>query len=233
MVELVKENNQKSEFELDSLKKYAFNHFFWENQLLIDFRDNKLVLDDLKIFFSQYYYYSKRFIQLLASMMVKCDIPELNRSLIENLWEESGEEDSSKSHPLLFRDFLKNALYIENVNDVKTHDFSKVFFNNYLNLCMNSSPLQCSAILAFATEGIIPKLYNIFRSNMLNLNIPENDLEFFTVHIECDDGHAESLEKIVKHYAKFDSEWEKTCKSAIDVALNLRDNFFEEVRLVF
>jgi len=39
------------------------------------------------------------------------------------------------------------------------------------------------------------------RAGLLNVGIPDNELEFFDIHIACDDAHALALETVMMSYA--------------------------------
>ena len=222
--------NQSSREGLQALHDFVDSHAFWSNSVLLAMQNGSLTKEQYSFFFSQYYFYSKSFTRILSTMMVKCDDDNLRRELIDNLWEEAGESDASQSHPMLFRRFLSRAMDVESILNLEQKDYTDAFTNEYIALCMDATPLECAAILAFATEGLVPRLYTIFKMGMSKIGINEDDLEFFTVHIGCDDGHAEVLEDIVAYYSGQDG-WEEACKNAINKAMILRGLFFADIHL--
>ena len=65
-------------------------------------------------------------------------------------------------------------------------------------------------------------------SGMKKVGLSDEDLKFFHLHMECDDEHAETLEEILLDY-KDHPNWKQRSLAALDYALNLRLQFFEEI----
>jgi hypothetical protein len=85
-----------------------------------------------------------------------------------------------------------------------------------------------SAWLSLGTEGIVSRMYEIMVRGMRQAGIPNEELEFFHIHIACDDEHAETLSDLMCSYADR-TGWFETCKRAADEALSLRANFFNHL----
>ena len=70
------------------------------------------------------------------------------------------------------------------------------------------------------------RMYSVLVEGLLQAGAEERHLEFFRIHIGCDDEHAETLEKMMCSY--FDEpDWFSTCERAMDYALTLRRRFFD------
>jgi pyrroloquinoline quinone (PQQ) biosynthesis protein C/mannose-6-phosphate isomerase-like protein (cupin superfamily) len=214
-------------YKSDTLKSVYSKHPIWENPLLLACENNLLTKSDLTYLFSQYYFYSQNFTRLIAVILGKCDNDYYRCKLIENLWEESGGIEFEKRHSEIFHQFLKNSLNLD-TKKIKFAAFSKQFFNDYFQLCQAASPAECAAILAFATEGIVARLYKIFKTGLLNAGILEEQLAFFNLHIACDDEHAETLKELSFSYQD-ETNWLFKSKEAIITALDIRDNFFKQI----
>lgn len=211
----------------NSLYEGVKNHKIWQNPLLEACEKGKLTKYDFKILFSQYYLYSKNFTKLLAVALLKSDSDFDRSKITENLWEEAGEKKREDRHAEIFRQFLVNELDIK-PEQIHFESYTHLYVQSYLDLCMKSEPLECFAMLAFGTEGIVSRLYTILRKGMLLAGILQENLKFFNLHIECDDDHALTLEEIALSFS-YEKNWEEKAEIAINKILDLRDQFFTNI----
>ncbi len=133
----------------------------------------------------------------------------------------------SQRHAEIFRRFLRDGLGVD-VGNVDFMDASRFFVREYLDFCIRSHPAAGSAFLSMGTEGIVPRMYAVLLDGLLKAGLGEEHAGFFRIHMECDDAHAETLEKIMTSYAHL-PDWYSTCFSAMDYALSLRARFFEQL----
>lgn len=222
-------NNKVNEsyYSLNYLYSVKDNHKIWRNPLLLACSNGELSIDDFKFIFSQYYLYSKNFTKLLAIGMLRCDSDYHRSELSKNIWEEGGGQDVELRHSEIFRKFLTKGLGID-LESIKFESYSKYFLNQYIDICLDSRPDECAAILAFSTEGIVSRLYQILKHGLLNAKVSDYDLEFFNIHIACDDDHAKTLADITLSYCD-QAHWIERCELAINGALDLRDEFFNQI----
>ena len=216
-----------SDAELKELEHFQAEHPIWDCRFIRACRAGLITLDDFKHVFSQYYRYSKNFTRYLTALMTNCESDYYRSKLSENLWEEGGGADPEKRHAELFRRFLTDALGVD-PREIQYQSFADVFFHQYLDFCRNSSALAGSAFLSLGTEGAIARLYGYFCEGLLKAGIPEEQLLFFRLHMECDDEHAVTLAELMRSYSNVPG-WFDQCKEAIDHALNLRRQFLDDV----
>lgn len=212
---------------VDDLNEFVQHHPFWHNRLFSACVAGELSREDFSYIFSQYYLYSKNFTRYIAGVMANCEKDYFRAELTKNLWEESGQGDQL-SHAQIFRNFLQKTLGIQDLDDIQYADFTKNFTQAYSESCMQSNAIWGSAWLSLGTEGIVSRMYQIFVEGMLKAGIPNGDLEFFHIHIGCDDEHAETLAELMCSYSD-QAGWLELCKRAADQALSLRANFFEHL----
>lgn len=212
---------------LNRLHDLQTHHEFWSNRLFRACRQGHLSFEDFQFIFSQYYLYSRNFTRYIAALMANSDNDYYRSRLSENLWEEGGGADPEKRHAELFRKFLREALSIK-LATVEYQDFTYYFSREYLDFCLNSHPMSGSAFLSLGTEGIVAKMYSIFVEGMLKAGIENSELEFFHIHMECDDEHAITLEQMMLSYSD-EPGWYNSCVRAMDRALTLRRRFFENL----
>lgn len=202
-------------------------HPFWSNRLFTACAAGTLTRDDFKFIFAQYYLYSKNFTRYLAALMANCDNDYHRSRLSENLWEEGGGIAPEKRHAEIFRRFLSDGLEID-VSNIDYLDSTRFFVREYLDFCMHSHPGAGSAFLSLGTEGIVARMYGILLDGLLKAGIPEEHTTFFRLHMECDDEHAETLEKIMLSYAST-PDWYNTCYRSMNYALGIRQRFFDKL----
>ncbi len=210
---------------LDNLNHFAKNHPFWNNRLFVACLAGELTRNDFTYIFSQYYLYSKNFTRYIAGVMANCDKDNFRAKLTQNLWEESGEE-SRVSHAEIFRDFLKNSLGVADLSQIEYEDFTRNFVEIYLENSVQADPIWGSAWLSLGTEGIVSDMYQIMVAGMRQAGFDDTELEFFHIHIGCDDEHAETLAELMCSYADTPS-WYDKCFQATDRALTARAHLFD------
>jgi pyrroloquinoline-quinone synthase len=216
----------RSSAGLEELENFQAEHPLWDCRLIRACRAGLLTKEDYKHIFSQYYRYSKNFTRYLTALMTNCESDYYRSRLSENLWEEGGGADPDKRHAELFRRFLRDALGVD-LETIEYQSFANDFFHQYLDFCRNSSALAGSAFLSLGTEGAISRLYGYFCEGLLKAGIPDEQLSFFRLHMECDDEHAITLAELMRSYAH-EPGWFEQCKSAIDHALNIRKQFLDD-----
>jgi quercetin dioxygenase-like cupin family protein/pyrroloquinoline quinone (PQQ) biosynthesis protein C len=212
---------------LAALQALRDRHAFWDSALLTACTRGTLSREDFKFIFSQYFGYSRNFTRYLAAAMANCGDDYCRSRLTENLWEESGEKDIERRHAQIFRRFLRDGLAID-IERIEFLPTTERFTREFLDFCLRSHPLASSAFLSLGTEGIVSRMYSVLVEGLLQAGVEERHLEFFRIHIGCDDEHAETLEKMMCSYVH-EPDWFNTCARAMDYALGLRQRFFNDL----
>ena len=213
--------------QLTRLHVAESEHPFWDNRLFRACAAGAFTKDDFRFFFSQYYLYSQSFTRYLAALMASCENDLYRARLAENIWEEGGGSSPERRHAEIFRSFLVKGLGVD-VDDIDFMDATRFFVREYLEFCRSAHPLAASAFLSLGTEGIVPRMYAVLVDGLLKAGIRDEHTAFFRIHMECDDDHAETLERMMVSYART-ADWFDTCLRAMDYALTLRQRFFEQL----
>ena len=210
---------------LDELRACRDEHPLWRNQLFQACEAGTLDREDLKYVFSQYQLYSRNFTRYISALMANCESDLFRARLSENLWEEGGGCAPEKRHAELFRRFLRDALgVLPEHTEFDMH--TQYFAHEYLRFCQVSDALAGSAFLSLGTEGIVARMYTVLMRGLTRAGVPEDELEFFKIHIQCDDDHAETLEQLMLSY-RDQPNWFERCREAMNRALDLRLQFFD------
>jgi pyrroloquinoline quinone (PQQ) biosynthesis protein C/quercetin dioxygenase-like cupin family protein len=212
---------------LTELHNLRNKHPFWNNPLFRACSAGALTIEDFHFIFSQYYLYSKNFTRYLAAIMANCEDDLFRAHLSENMWEEGGGAAPEKRHAEIFRQFLRDGLSID-IENIEYMDFTRHFTQEYLNYCLRSNSAAASAFFSLGTEGIVARMYGIFTEGLIKAGIDDLHLEFFRIHMECDDEHAATLEEMMLSYSNT-SDWYNTCLDAMNHALDLRLCFFNNL----
>jgi pyrroloquinoline quinone (PQQ) biosynthesis protein C/quercetin dioxygenase-like cupin family protein len=210
---------------LHELRALRDQHPLWNCRLFRLFENGTLDRGDLKYIFSQYQLYSRSFTRFISAVMANCDSDLFRAQLSQNLWEEGGGCAPERRHAELFRRFLRDALGVT-PEDTEFEVYTQHFVREYLSFCLAGDAAAGSAFLSLGTEGIVPRMYTIFMTGLRAAGLRADELEFFQLHVECDDDHAETLEQMMLSYAA-EPRWFDTCKRAMTRALDLRLQFFE------
>jgi pyrroloquinoline quinone (PQQ) biosynthesis protein C/mannose-6-phosphate isomerase-like protein (cupin superfamily) len=212
---------------LARLRSMRDEHAFWGNRLFKACDAGTLTRDDFRFIFSQYYCYSRNFTRYISAVMVNCEDDYFRSRLTENLWEESGEKDLERRHAQIFRRFLQDGLSID-IGAIEFLDCTKQFTREFLDYCLHSHPMASSAFLSLGTEGLVNRMYQSLVRGLERAGVEDRHLEFFHIHIGCDDEHAVTLENLMCSYSA-EPGWFDACLRAIEQALDLRRRFFESL----
>ena len=216
------------EHQLAALHAMQHEHPLWNCRLLTAFAQGALTREDVRHVFSQYHMYSSSFTRFIAAVMASCESDLFRAQLAQNLWEEGGGCEPSRRHAQIFRNFLRNSLGIDDVDRIVYAPHTRYFVREYLTQAQRADAVFGAAFLSLGTEGIVSRMYDVIRSGLILAGIPESELEFFDIHIACDDEHAVTLENMMLSYAG-QPGWFDACAGAMKRALDLRMEFFESL----
>jgi mannose-6-phosphate isomerase-like protein (cupin superfamily)/pyrroloquinoline quinone (PQQ) biosynthesis protein C len=214
--------------QLAALRRLQAEHAFWRCPLLVGFQQGAFSREDLRYVFSQYHLYTSSFTRFIAAVMASCESDLFRAQLSENLWEEGGGCAPDRRHAQIFRNFLRTSLGIEDIDTIDYAAYTRHFVREYLTQSKRAEPMADAAFLSLGTEGIVARMYEMMRTGLRRAGIPDGELEFFDIHIACDDAHAATLENMMLSYAR-QPGWFDTCAAAMDRALELRTEFFDNI----
>ena len=214
--------------QLAELHRRQAEHPFWSSKLLAGFAQGAFSKADLAYIFSQYHLYSKSFTRFIAAVMANCDNDLFRSQLSENLWDEGGGCEPERRHAQIYRNFLTGALGVADPAAITYESYTHNFVREVLVACLRAEPMAGAAFLSLGTEGIVPRMYQLMLSGLRGAGLADDQLEFFHIHISCDDEHALTLENMMLSYADHPG-WFDACAAALDHALTLRAEFFANI----
>lgn len=231
MNELLSKKNEK---QIDKFMSIANSHPIWQCDLLTNMKKGRYSQHELAFIFQQHYYYSINFTRLLCLVAGHFDKSAHRAIIIENMYEEAGEEDINSRHSILMRNFLQRVSG-QDTGLENFEYFTKYYVNRCIDYIKHCKPIEAAAFMAWGTEGVIPKLYQIFIHSLDAIGFSPQDYTYFQLHIECDDGHHDALASIVTDIMNTESKHHsmdslvQQVSNAIDKSLNFRLEYFNSI----
>ncbi|HVV87593.1 MAG TPA: iron-containing redox enzyme family protein [Kofleriaceae bacterium] len=213
-----------------ALETIVEEHPLWSHPLLKRCRAGDLGLRELRVLACQMYRFSKAFTRFLAAALAACDDEAARIVIAQNLWEELGDGDVSRTHAELFRRFTRSL----GIDDATLEQSpiapeTEALVDTYQGLAARHGFVGAIAAICYASEGLAAALYSSLQVGIHGaLPLDKESLMFFTVHIACDDGHAAALERVLDRALARPADEERAA-AAIREALDARHGFFDGV----
>ncbi|WP_346829169.1 iron-containing redox enzyme family protein [Pseudomonas abietaniphila] len=180
---ILQELAQLKEEMIDQISRHPF---------LIECRNGLASLDRLKAFMVQQGKYSRHFTRYICQLMANLESNEDILHLLDNLFEEMGfGEVSEPPHSQIYRDMLLN--FDLQLDAFPTRPSTQRLINTMMNFCKQPEGIYGLSALCLGAEAIVPSLYSDIVAGLVKQGVALEDLKFFTLHIECDDGHADTM----------------------------------------
>lgn len=191
-------------------------------------RAGTITLNELKHFLLQHGLYSTYFTRYLCAMMASLPKNEYVMELSENLFEELGLEPNSPTpHHIIYREMLNSFSLQLNPQNINTE--TQMLIDTMFNHCRNTNPAFGLGALCIGAEAIVPTLYSSIIEGFRHNGISDEEIEFFLLHVECDDGHAETLNNIMHEIADDDEEQLMNMFKAGEALIDARLEFFSAI----
>jgi len=159
-------------------------------------REGKASLDELKSFVIQQSKYSTHFTRYLCALMSNLPTNVEILKLAENLFEELGFDDSNGvPHHLIYKNMMEKLGI--SPQDEPTYPETENLIQKMLSACRHPNPAYGLGAICLGAEALVPSLYADLISGFVACGIDRRDLEFFEIHVSCDDGHAETIRDIM------------------------------------
>lgn len=159
------------------------------HELLLAMQDGHVSLKGMRYFLIQHHYYSRNFTRFLCAILNRLESLGDIKLLLENMQEEMGiDGDNKLTHSELFQRSLRilGTHPLAESPLPQTVDFTQCI----MQLCRSENPVEGLAALCLGAEAIVPLIYKPILLALEGLNVSEEGLEFFRLHIEEDEDHA-------------------------------------------
>lgn len=160
-------------------------------------RQGTVSMPVLKQFLVQQGHYSRHFTRYLCALMSNLKSTDQILDLAENLFEELGlTADSPTPHSVIYKSMLERfGLSLETgpAPLPATLGLIKAMSDH----CRDPNPARGLGALCLGAEALVAPVYADIMAGFAAHGIGGKDMEFFSIHIECDDGHADTLRDIM------------------------------------
>ncbi|WP_024678849.1 TenA family transcriptional regulator [Pseudomonas syringae] len=163
-----------------------------DHPFLVQCRAATIPIERLKSFLVQQGKYSRYFTRYICQLMTHLEGDEDILAVFENLFEELGfGEVTEPTHSAIYRDMLHS--FDLTLETQATLPSTQHLIDTMMNFCKQPNGVYGLSALCLGAEAIVPHLYSDIVSGFAGQGVAAEKLRFFTLHIECDDGHAETL----------------------------------------
>ncbi|MFY1666776.1 TenA family transcriptional regulator [Pseudomonas sp. Pseu.R1] len=177
--------------ELASLKEEMIRQIS-RHPFLTGCRNGEISLDRLKGFLVQQGKYSRYFTRYICQLMVNLESNDDVLEVFDNLFEELGfGEVTEPPHSEIYRDMLRS--FDLHLDSQPTQPATQRLINTIMNFCKQPEGVYGLSALCLGAEAIVPAVYSDIVSGFVKQGVELEQLKFFTLHIECDDGHADTM----------------------------------------
>ena len=212
------------------LRQLGKAHALWTHPFLAKCTAGELNLNDVRALATQMYRFTREFSPLLARILAACPDEEVRVVIGENLFEELGEGDPSKTHVEMFRKFTRGlGLDDAALDAIPAEPETRRLVDVYLSLSDRYGYLPALAAVCFASEGIVSTLYARLQNGIENaVSLTPDDLIFFDLHIKTDTGHAAALIEVLEPRLEDGAELVGAVAAVLE-AMDARRGFFDGV----
>lgn len=191
-------------------------------------RNGMVTLNELKTFMVQQGIYSSYFTRYLCAMMANLPSNHEVLKLAENLFEELGLAPQSPTpHYLIYRNMLD--VFSLSLDTAQPSIGTQQLIHTMFKYCRDQNPAYGLGALCLGAEALVPELYADIIKGFKHCGIDDKDIEFFYIHVGCDDGHAETLRNIMVDLASSDhAQIDRMVKAGLAL-VNARLAFFSSL----
>ncbi|RMN23638.1 hypothetical protein ALQ62_01525 [Pseudomonas coronafaciens pv. zizaniae] len=159
---------------------------------LVQCRAATMPIARLKDFLVQQGKYSRHFTRYICQLMSHLERDEDILAVFENLFEELGfGEVAEPTHSALYRDMLRS--FDLTLEAHATLPSTQHLIDTMMSFCKQPDGVYGLSALCLGAEAIVPHLYSDIFNGFIGQGVAVDKLRFFSLHIDCDDGHADTL----------------------------------------
>ncbi|MFJ2283171.1 TenA family transcriptional regulator [Pseudomonas sp. NPDC087803] len=175
------------------------------HDLLLAMQEGHVSLKGMRYFLVQHHYYSRNFTRFLCAIINRLESLGDIKLLLANMQEELGiDGDNKLTHAELFQRSLRTIGTHAQAESplLQTVDFTQCI----MKFCRSENPVEGLAALCLGAEAIVPLIYKPILVALERLNVSEQGLEFFRLHIDEDEDHAITMLGILERLTQQNSE---------------------------
>jgi pyrroloquinoline-quinone synthase len=190
--------------------------------------DGTVTLDELRSFLVQHGKYSRYFTRYLCALISQLDEGDDVLRLAENLTEELGygaDAQTRTPHSRIYAGMLEDFGIDLNAHPV--YPETQNLIDTMFMLCRQPRGTAGLGAMCLGAEGLVPAVYSRIVEGFRRRGVEPRRLEFFSIHIECDDDHAATMYDILARQTRESPSCRITALNAGDIAVSARLRFFD------
>jgi len=212
-------------FRLEQAEE-SFKARVLEHPFLTKCADGSISMQQLNNFLAQHGKYSSYFTRYLCALMSQLEDGNDVLQLASNLAEELGcTTKDTVPHSRIYADLLEH--FEIRATEHKPYPQTQNLIDTMFMLCRQPGGFAGLGALALGAEALVPALYARIVDGFRNHGVPDSSLQFFLIHMECDDGHADTMYSIIRKAVRETPRLDLVVMSAGEIAINARLKFFD------
>jgi pyrroloquinoline-quinone synthase len=190
--------------------------------------DGRITLDQLRAFLVQHGKYSRYFTRYLCALISQLDDGDDVLRLAENLAEELGfgaDDGISVPHSRIYADLLRDFDLDLDAHPINAE--TQNLIDTMHMLCRQPHGTAGLGAMCLGAEALVPLVYARLVEGFRHCGVDKERLEFFTLHIECDDDHAATMQQILVRQSEETPSRRIVALNAGEIAVSARLRFFD------
>jgi hypothetical protein len=150
------------------------------------------------------------------------------RALTQNLWEEMGlGDDHATPHSQIYRNMMATmGIALEGEAPGRA---TLGLIDTMFDCCRSPNSMVGLGAICLGAEAIVPHVYSTVIEGFKGIGEPVEHLEFFSIHVSCDDEHAITMRAIIMRKLKADRRSRIDLDYGAAKALAARVAFFNAI----
>jgi pyrroloquinoline-quinone synthase len=199
-----------------------------EHSFLRRCRAGTVTLDEMKSLLVQQGIYGGYFTRYLCALMGNLPNNSDVQRLASNLCEELGLTDASTTpHSTLYRNMLGH--FDLTLDGARPLLGTRRLIDTMFDHCRDPKVARGLGALCLGAEALVPAIYSDIIAGFRACGTPASALEFFYLHVECDDDHAGTMSDIMIELLRNDEEQFGLILSAGHAMVDSRLDFFTSI----
>ncbi|MBA3773241.1 MAG: iron-containing redox enzyme family protein [Ramlibacter sp.] len=188
--------------------------------------DGTVSMAQLRRFLVQQGKYSAHFTRYLCALISNLAEAEDVLRLASNLAEELGYgEHGGVPHSRLYAQMLRG--FGLSLDDEPTGPQTQGLIDTMLMLCRQPGGLAGLGALCLGAEAVVPAVYSRVIDGFTSQGVDSDGLAFFSIHVECDDDHAQTMFEMVDRLCSESPVNRSKVLNGAEIAVNARLRFFD------
>lgn len=116
-----------------------------------------------------------------------------------------------------------------NSQEVQPTRGTLLLIDSMLSHCRNADPAIGLGALCLGAEGLVPSMYQDLVAGFRAQGVPDETLQFFHLHISCDDDHALTLNRLMFELIDEEPKCLERIVTAGSTLVSARMKFFDDI----